>query len=470
MKKKSKKAKKKIEALAPLPMSVAIEKISGASKAHPVVGPLANNPLVHAACIVFLITIVYSNTLNAPFQWDESSLIVDNPIIKDIHYFISPSDAKGFALYTHLVERYVGYLTFAGNYRMHGLSVTGYHIVNIAIHAANSILVYWVVLLTFGTPFLETSILKQQAKYVAFFSAVLFAIHPMQTMAVTYVFQRMASLTTFFYLLSLTAYIKSRLSEGKQQRVLFYSIAFISAVLAMKTKENAFTLPLMITLFEFCFFTDSMKKRALHLAPMILTMSIIPLTLLYLKGIAGREVTSLQGIAAPIGSHDFAAIPWSEYMLTEFRVIITYLRLLFMPVHQNIDYDYPVFKSILDMPVILSFLFLLALFGLGLYLVKDKGQKANGSSIFHYSADLRLMGFGILWFFIALSVESSIVPLDRLIDEYRVYLPSVGVIICVVTGAFLLKEKARSLRNMSMTLRHPSSTFSVFSPQALALP
>src|SRR5208282_3797185 len=72
---------------------------------------------VHIACLVFFIIIIYSNTLNAPFQWDESFFIVDNPIIKNLHYFTSPSAAKGFKLYTALINRYVGYLTFALNYR-----------------------------------------------------------------------------------------------------------------------------------------------------------------------------------------------------------------------------------------------------------------------------------------------------------------------------------------------------------------
>src|SRR5208283_5811064 len=150
----------------------------------------ADNTLVHIACVAFLIIIVYSNTLNAPFQWDEGDFIVDNPIVKDLHYFTSPADAKGFALYDALVQRYIGFLTFAIDYRIHGLSVTGYHIVNIAIHIANAVLVYLLVLLTFRTPFFEKSLLKQQSRYIAFFSSVLFAVHPLQTMAVTYVFQR----------------------------------------------------------------------------------------------------------------------------------------------------------------------------------------------------------------------------------------------------------------------------------------
>ena len=59
---------------------------------------------IHILCIVFLILIIYSNTLNAPFQWDEGKFIVDNPIVKDLHYFTNPSDAKGFELYGHLME------------------------------------------------------------------------------------------------------------------------------------------------------------------------------------------------------------------------------------------------------------------------------------------------------------------------------------------------------------------------------
>src|SRR5208283_5926154 len=161
-----------------------------------------------------------------------NDFIVNNPIIKDFHYFTSPSDARGFSLYSSFINRYIGYLTFALNYRIHGLSVTGYHIVNIAIHIANSILVYFLVLLTFRTPYFrdqEPGIIGHQSpapsppslvpdpwsltpELVAFFSAAIFAAHPLQTEAVTYVFQRFASLVAFFYLLSLVAYIKARLA------------------------------------------------------------------------------------------------------------------------------------------------------------------------------------------------------------------------------------------------------------------
>src|SRR5208283_293008 len=168
------------------------------------------------------------------------------------------------------------------------------------------------------------------------------------------------------------------------------------------------------------------------LAPILLTLFIIPLTLMGL-GTSGGTLSALDP-----GSYGVKTFSQGEYFFTQFRVIVTYLRLLFFPVNQTIDYDYPVYKSFFAPQVLLSFIFLAALFGLGVYLVKGKGQVVNRSSS-GCSPERRLIGFGILWFFITLSVESGIVPIDMLIDEYRVYLPSVGLIIGVVTAAFMVK-------------------------------
>jgi len=228
-------------------------------------------------------------------------------------------------------------------------------------------------------------------------------------------------------------------------------------VLAMKTKENAFTLPVMITLYEFCFFSrfTSHVSRFLYLVPILLTLLIVPLTLM---GLAGSHQLDP-------GSYGAKVFPRNEYLFTQFRVIVTYLRLLFFPVDQNLDYDYPLFKSFFIPQVILSFLFLASLFGLGVYLViktknnskendsgqagmtkKERGPRHSGLSgiasrfTVHDSRSLRLIGFGILWFFITLSVESSVIPLPMLIDEYRMYLPSVGLIISSVTSFFLLER------------------------------
>jgi len=405
-----------------------------------------SNVLLGALIPLLLITIVgvlvYSNTLKSPFQLDDNYLIGDNFTIKDFSYFLEPSTAKGSPFYSALVGRYVGYLTFALNYKMHGLNVYGYHIVNIAIHILNGLLVYLLILLTFKTPFLMESSLKKHSGLIAMFSSLLFVSHPVQTEAVTYIFQRLASLATSFYLLSLVCYIKyrelsaftnRRRESGKQpsadkknniKTIFFYVLSLISCILAMKTKENAYTLPLVIAVYEFSFFESPLKQRIRHLLPLLLTLLIIPVTLI---GTDKPVVSMITGMA-DVTRGDIS-ISRSDYLFTQFRVIVTYIRLLFFPIDQTFDYDYPVFHSFFNKDVFLSFLFLLSIFVSGIYLFYR-------SRVTDYA--LRLVAFGIFWFFITLTVESSIVPIPMIICEYRVYLPSAGPFISIVTGAFLL--------------------------------
>jgi tetratricopeptide (TPR) repeat protein len=127
----------------------------------------------------------------------------------------------------------------------------------------------------------------------------------------------------------------------------------------------------------------------------------------------------------------------AEDLFTEFRVITTYIRLLFLPVSQNLDYDYPLYSSLFDPPVFLSLLFLLCIFFIGIYLFYSSRIK---------NSTLRVVSFGIFWFFLTLSVESSIIPIPDVIFEHRVYLPSIGFFIAIVTTAFLLLKKGKSLQ------------------------
>ena len=137
-----------------------------------------------------------------------------------------------------------------------------------------------------------------------------------------------------------------------------------------------------------------------------------------------------------------------DYLLTQFRVIATYLRLLVLPIKQNLDYDYPVYREFFTPPVLLSLLLLVALFALAVYLfwrtrhsgekqVKDKSGSerdslatsslATAQPVYHSSLPyLRLISFGIIWFFLTLSVESSLIPLADVIMEHRLYLPGFG--------------------------------------------
>ena len=397
---------------------------------------------------LFLITItaflIYSNTFASPFHFDDEPNIVENYKSRDLSNFWPPSGT-----------RYIGFLSFAINYHFGSLNVFGYHLVNIIIHIINSILVWWLVILTFRTPVMERINTNPQLRYfIAITASLLFVSHPIQTQAVTYIVQRFASLATLFYLLSLTLYIKAKLQtiqvEAKDENkffststLTFYLLSLISAILAMKTKEIAFTLPFVVLLYEFMFFTPhpsrafgtegggiaiGMKqslfvKRILYLIPLLLTLFIIPLSLIGTDKPVGDMIGELREAA-----QETEEISRGVYLLTQFKVIVTYIRLLFLPINQNLDYDYPLSHSLFEPQTFASFLFLSAIFAFTVYLFIRSRKTDNRHGL--------LISFGILWFFITLSVESSIIPIRDVIFEHRLYLPSIGAVIAFSAAVF----------------------------------
>src|SRR3990172_10073664 len=237
--------------------------------------PLPYNPMLHVSLIVILGLLAYSNTFNSPFVLDDVPNITENHAIKDLNNLWPPSGARWF-----------GSLTLALNYRFGTISPSGYHAVNLAIHILNALLAYWLVLLTLKTPYIVSVNRGEKDNHymAALFTSLFFLSHPIQTQAVTYIVQRFASLATLFYLLTLVMYIKwkeSKKQQGKYSALpaMFYTVSLLSAVLAMKTKEIAFTLPVVMVIYELMFFQGKIRKRALYLAPFVLTMLIIPLTL-----------------------------------------------------------------------------------------------------------------------------------------------------------------------------------------------
>jgi len=429
---------------------------------------LLQKTVVHMLLIISLGFLAYSNTFHSPFQWDDIKHVIGNPVIKDLDNFTAST--KG---YEFNPRRFVGYLTFALNYHFGGSGMIGYHAVNLLIHLINAILVYFLVIMTFRTPYFisekvevrgeeagtgnkksevsngtvdglsvrHSPFIIQNSHLVALFSALLFVLHPIQTQAVTYVVQRFASLATLFYLSSLLMYIKGRLTMEKtgddMQKptelsastlplsITFYSLSLVYAALAMMTKEIAFTLPVMIVLYEVAFFRSSLRRRLLFLIPIALILIIVFIGVF----VSDKSLEDMLSDASEIARVQTHMSRW-DYLNTQMRVITTYIRLIFLPVNQNFDYDYPIEHSFFTLPVFFSFLFLLALFGLALYLFSRS----------------RFIAFGILWFFITLSVESSIIPIIDVIFEHRVYLPSIGLLTGITTGVFIVSHRLKMER------------------------
>jgi Flp pilus assembly protein TadD len=375
--------------------------------------------------LISLTLLAYSNSLHGAFVFDDQQSIPDNPIIRSLSSFFG--DWSG---YRSMPNRYVAYATFALNYWIGGLDPTGYHVFNLVVHGVNVLLVYALVRLTFRTPRLSGSSLAPHSSALAFCAAALFATHPLQTQAVTYVVQRLTSLATLFYLATVVLHVRWRLEpasdEPRWRRALAYLPVVATSVLAMKTKEIAFTLPAVVWLYELWFFGPIGRRQLWHLLPLTATALLVPATLLSVQG----PVSDIL-VAADASTRAQATIPRLDYLTTQIAVIATYLRLIAIPVGQNIDHDFPVYRSLLDPPVLASLVVLLSIaVGAG-YLHRRASARGPREPL---DPAARLASFGVAWFFVTLLVESSVIPIRDVIFEHRVYLPSVGAFMAIAVG------------------------------------
>jgi len=372
--------------------------------------------------------VAYANSFHVPFQWDGTTYIGDNQIIRSLDYFVHPSHAKARHFYSQLSRRYVPYLTFALNYRVNGFNYPGWHLVNILIHIANALMCFALVLRLFKTPLLKDSQLSESSQTIAFFCALFFVAHPMQTMAVTYIYQRLASLVTLFYLAAALAYLSARLSEDARKRYLLYAAAFLLFAIALKTKENAATLPLALAAMEFTFFTGPWKRRLLGIVPFFAIAAAMPIFLLARLKLSGDYLTQYNEatqLFQKSGSH-------LEYLPSQFRANAQYLRLYLLPFGQSLVHNSLKVKSFLDATALLSLAFLCSLAGGAVWLFKKGGRQRP---------ELLLIAFGIAWYFITQSLESGIARLPLDFQEYRAYLPSVGIFISCVTASMMVIDR-----------------------------
>ncbi len=313
-----------------------------------------------AFCIIAgMVLIAYSNTFTASFHFDDNPSIVENASIKRM-----TSDNIGSIL-TGI--RPVVYLSLMFNYQVGGLNVVGYHIFNIAVHIANSMFVYLLMLWTLNLPALEVKY-RGKAKSMALFGALLFAVHPIQTEAVTYIITRTELLATFFYLATFLLFIKG----ARTRKSSYYIGAFFTAALSMGSKEWAVTLPALLMLYDYLFLSE--RKLSVVVSRWMVYVAIALTCWIAVRNVPLFSTSTPTG-GAGIGFNvsTTSGITTNTYWLTSLNVIWTYIRLLFLPIKQNLDYDYPIAKTLFEMPTILSFIGHMVVIGAAFWIYKKKG-------------------------------------------------------------------------------------------------
>ena len=164
--------------------------------------------------LVVFALLIYSNTLEGLFVFDDKLRIEENSSIR-----ITEPSAKTLLEAVsgkHSAQSPFGNLTFALNYYLHRYSVVGYHIVNITIHLLTGIALFFLIKATLiiarKQPHNRSKHASIDITHIAFFAALIWLVHPVQTESVSYIVQRLNSMAAMFYVLSLLLYVRGRMS------------------------------------------------------------------------------------------------------------------------------------------------------------------------------------------------------------------------------------------------------------------
>lgn len=354
----------------------------------------------------FLILLAYSNSFSNSYHFDDFHVLEKNPYIKDsgnfLKFFAAPYMGSGLYPDTRSYRPLVT-ASFAFNYTLGGLHVFGYHLVNWVLHTLCAILVYFITLFFLGRQGKETGSNEMEKRVTAFFAALIFGVHPVQTESVTYICGRSSALTAFFFLSAFWAYIEYG-RRGVHPYLILSSLAY---ALALMVKETAITFPVILILFNLFFpLARPWKHRFLSLGPYFILTAAYLLLRMHFFG-------NLQYGANPIR-------PLYDHLLTQIRLWVYYIGTLLLPLNLNADYSFPLSHSFLEGAVLQSFFLLVAL----------------GLVIWKVSKTCPPVGFFALWFTVNLLPTNSLIPIDDLIADRWLYLSSVGYAVIMALAAF----------------------------------
>lgn len=355
-----------------------------------------------ALALVVLVAAAYLTSLAGIFVFDDLTAIVENPTIRDIAR-LDRVLAVGGAHGATVDGRPLLNLSFAVNYLMSGTEPWSYHAVNLVIHILATLALWAILRRAFGPP--APARVGKNGSSLAFAAAAFWALHPLQTSAVTYVVQRAESLTGLCYLLTVYFFVRS----AESLRPLGWQAAAFAACLAgMACKEVMVSAPLIALLYDRVFLAGSwraawQRRGRVHLA----LMSTWLLLLVLVASTEGRGGTA--GFATSI-------TPWT-YALTQCHALVHYLRLAFWP--QPLVFDYGTILQSDLLAVAAPACVVASLFVVTIWALRRQPR----------------LGFLGAWFFLILAPSSSVVPIaTQTMAEHRMYLPLAAVIVAVVVA------------------------------------
>jgi len=389
--------------------------------------------------LVILGALAYATSFQGGFVFDDQKYVQDNPNLQHL-WPLSESLPKLVGAMRPVVD-----LSFAINCQLasldpvSGLDPWSYHLVNLAVHIMAGLTLYGIArrsVLLWGEKRDGPHFPQQQRRGkwasvplfspggIAFAVAALWLLHPIQTESITYVVQRAESMMGLFYLLTIYCTIRVAGTDPSQsqsairnsQSAIRWTVAAVlSCSLGMGSKQVMATAPLVALLYDRVFMASSWREVLRRRWPLYVGLAST-------WGILGVMFWSI-----PLGdtAGRVEGVSPLAYAASEPGVIVHYLRLAVLPWPLVLDYSWPLAQDWWQVvPPACGLLAMLAV------------------AVWAFLRGHGWLGFCIAAFFLILGPTSSIVPIQDLAFEHRMYLPLAAILAPLIVG---LAASARTL-------------------------
>ncbi len=380
---------------------------------------------VYCYLIIIAVTfIVFGNTLDNQFVFDDESVVVNNLSIQstsNIPKFFTAEE--GFHKVIGKYYRPIVSASYAIDYSIWGLNPYGFHLTNIIIHCIASLLLFRIF-----------QVLFWRYKYRNLFSllsTLIFVVHPIHTEAVSWISGRTDSLVTVFFFGAFLCYLeftKEQEYDRKSGQVksitgknpLYLVLSLVLYAFGLLSKEMIVTMPVIILLYDFVY----RKKDMDYIRKNILVYSlfaVVTIAYLIIRHSLLKDIPDRETYLYFFGKDSLTAFA------TMIKTIPVYFRLLFAPFGLLYHYNGVIRDStgLLDLNVILSIIFV----GLMLY-----------GAYYFYKKD-SIVSFSILFFLVTLIPVMNIVPTMNLMAERFLYMVSFALVLVIAHFAMLGSAK-----------------------------
>ena len=377
--------------------------------------------------MTILVYLAYGNTLQHSFHFDDIPSILEKPWIRGL-------DKIPDFIFSY-TQRPLVILSFNINYAISEFEEWSYHIFNLLFHLLVVVLVYRLGKLIASRMIRNTPSRINTFSQMPLLAALIFALHPLNTQAVTYISSRSSIMASIFYLAAIILFVEGYYKKEIKSFYLYVAFAFICFVSGLLCKLIIISLPAILFAYHYYFISEqNIKIWITRQWKYILgtgVLLVLPI-LLYIK------VTGSLLLRASI-----VDVTSLDYFRTQIGVIpFEYIRKMVFPFNLTIEPNFPLVSHWT------SFIAISGVLILGILLITWIKFSFAKEYLRKYSPEV----FGLFWLAITLSPTSSFIPLLDMAAEHRTYLPLIGF--SITFASILVRLKYFLLHSIKNNTQH----------------